>query len=493
MEWLVSQEPIIACSSGTSENTAISLLRISGIKNLEEIQSLFSLDLSNVVPRKATLSNLQIKDKVIDEVLLTFFKAPHSYNGENIVELSVHGNPVNVRRIIEAFKEINIKEANPGEITYRALRNNKLTMTQVEGLDTLLNATSVDIYDQGLSNLSGALQKEYLTLKDFYLHLRGSIEILIDFSEDVGEDESLNNFRKSLKAFSDFVFKLSKRVQTPRSHLLKPKVVLLGNTNAGKSTLFNELIQESRAIVSEIKGTTRDYISEYFSHAGVEFQVVDTAGIRESEDLIEIEGIKLSKKLYSEAFFKILVVNPFIDEDQNIEELRPDAIIFTHADHEEFSKKLNNFKSLEANNSIFYSGSIGAENVFGPIGPGTESGPIGPGFNIGPIGPSSDIAPIGPVSTFGPIEPLAALKDIISNNYKELVKSNPILPMRQRNKINEITANLDQIARVIEGVNDPAIISSEINMLGVYVDELLGVTTPEDVLNNIFSNFCIGK
>lgn len=511
MEWLASQDPIIACSSGTSENTAISVIRLSGIGNLKSVQDLFSLDLSKVTPRKAFLSKIHFNEKVLDEVLLTYFEGPNSYNGENILELSVHGNPVNIRRIIEAFKSINIREANPGEITYRALRNNKLTMTQVEGLDTLLNATSVDIYDQGLSNLNGSLQKEYLKLKDLYLTLRGSIEILIDFSEDVGEEESLGNFHNSYNEFMSYVFKLKKRTETPRSHLLKPKVVFLGNTNAGKSTLFNELIQERRAIVSDIKGTTRDYITEFFLHSGVEFQVVDTAGIRESEDLIEIEGIKLSKKLYSEAFFKLLVINPFLDDDICAKEFAPDAVIFTHADSEGFKEKLSNYRVLDGSYPLFYSGSIGATCAFGSIGPGlsfapigptnisgsigpvSKTAPIGPKNNNGPIEPVQSIAPIGPGISGGPIEPLKQLKDLVLYNYRVLVAVNPILPSRQRSKISELSIKVDEITPLITEVSDPAILSSEINILAPLVDDLLGITTPEDVLNNIFSNFCIGK
>ncbi len=492
MEWLISEDPIIACSSGNNENTAISLLRISGLKNFKLLNSLFNKDLNNLVPRKASFIKIVDKSHVIDEVVLTFFKGPHSYNGENILELAVHGNPINVRRIIELFKKHGVREANPGEITYRALRNNKMTLTQVEGLDTLLNAGSIDLFDNGMSHLSGELQKEYLNLRDSYLNLRGAIEILIDFSEDVGEEQSSKLFKDHFENFKSLIHILKRRTRSPRSHLLKPKVVLLGVTNAGKSTLFNKLLEEKRSIVSEIKGTTRDYISEYFSHEGAEFQVVDTAGLRESEDEIEVEGIKLSKELYSDAFYKILVINPFLSDELGVDSLEADAVVFTHSDLKGFDDKVRDFDNLSGNSKRFSLGPIGPLLELGPIGPESKTGPIGPESKLGPIGPESEIGPIGPQEG-GPIEPLGLLKNHIYRKYSDLMAEKPILPDRQRNIINSLATMVDGISQLIDGVNDPAILSNEINMLDAEVNGLLGITTSDDVLNNIFSNFCIGK
>lgn len=483
MEWLASEDPIIACSTGTTENTAISVLRISGLKDLSQVQAFFKKDLSTLEPRTAYFLKLYEDDDLLDEVVLIFFKGPNSYNGENIIEISAHGNPLNIKRIISAFNKSGIRTAEPGEMTYRALRNKKLTMSQVEGLDTLLNANSFEMISQGLSNLGGSLQKEYLNLKDLYLNLKSSIEIMIDFSEDVGEEKSLENYKNSFSEFKTFVSSLKNRTLSPRSHLLKPKVVLLGITNAGKSTLFNEFIQEKRAIVSNIKGTTRDYISEYFFYSGSEYQVIDTAGIRESDDKIEMEGIKLSKQLYEDSFFKILVINPFLDDSEFVPAVKPDAVVFTHSDEDGFEEKLSKFKDLGLNMPLYCTGSIGAEFKFGSIGAD---------FKIGPIGPSSKTGPMG-ANLSGSIGPLGQIKEQIHNKYKELASVNPILPDRQRNNINNLSSILDQISLESGQQFDPAIISNEINNLESPISALLGVTTADDVLNNIFSNFCIGK
>ena len=137
MEHLTSTDPIIACSSGSVVNSAVSLIRISGLKDFSSVNHLFSIDLENLRPRYAHYCNLLFDGKVIDQIVLTYFKGPNSYNGENILELGVHGNLLNIERIINIFNNYNIRSAGPGEFTYRALRNKKLTLSQVEGVDLL--------------------------------------------------------------------------------------------------------------------------------------------------------------------------------------------------------------------------------------------------------------------------------------------------------------------------------------------------------------------
>ena len=288
--------PIIACSSGNDSNTAISVIRLSGFKQLVDLQSSFTKNLKKIKPKLATLSDLVEDNVVLDNVLLLYFEGPNSYNGENILELHVHGNQLNVNRIINHFKTFyKFTEAKAGEFTYRALQNNKLSLSQVEGLDLFLNANSDFMLNQGYSTLFGELQSEYIRIHEKFLKLKASVELSIDFLEDVGQEAAKANFQSALKDFENVLIPLAKQCLHYDSRLLDPTIALVGRPNAGKSTLFNKMVGYDRVIVNERAGTTRDLVSETILSNGVKFRLVDTAGLRDSDDVIEAEGIRRSK------------------------------------------------------------------------------------------------------------------------------------------------------------------------------------------------------
>ena len=178
---------IIACSTGTTTNTAIGVIRICGHSFLSSLSHLFSIDFEQIQPRRAYFCKIyDSSGKTLDEIVLTFFKAPDSYNGEDILELSVHGNQININRIIREVISIDgFERAKPGEFTLRALNHGKLSLNQVEGLDLLLNANNIFSLDQGFSLLSGKLKDSFLSLQKSYLQHRSSIEFGFDFLEDL--------------------------------------------------------------------------------------------------------------------------------------------------------------------------------------------------------------------------------------------------------------------------------------------------------------------
>ena len=457
MKFLYSDDPIIACSTSTLANAAIGVIRISGFKSLSQFAPFFHKDLTGPIePRKVYYTKLVLQGQILDDLCFTYFEGPKSYNGENILELSVHGNTLNIERILDLFLgHGGCRLAQPGEFTYRALKNKKLTLSQVEGLDLFLNANSSFALDQGLSLLSGNLQEIYTDLYNLFLIHKSSLELSIDFSEDIGEEAARDYFFKSLDDFSKKFELLVKRVQPLDHNLIRPEIVLAGLPNSGKSSLFNHLLSEERAIVSQLAGTTRDYLSEVIVIEGVKYKLIDTAGIRESFDQIEAEGIKRTKKKLKETFFSILLINPFeiVEGFDELIQNKFDLVYFTHCDLPGFTEAkeilIQKFPKL---------GSIGAINLLN----------LDKEFDL-------------------------VLQGQVNKKYLDTISCKPILLDRHKHLISQASQVLTQYQELSKTESDVAILSQELNALGHCISELIGIVSPDQILNSIFSNFCIGK
>lgn len=455
MKFLYSDEPIIACSTCNHANAALAVIRISGFKHLDSFLPFFSHS-GPIEPRRVYYTKLLSNDVVLDDVCLTYFEGPKSYNGENILELSIHGNTLNTERIINFFTiHGGCRLASPGEFTYRALKNKKLTLSQVEGLDLFLNANSGYALDQGLSLLSGNLQEIYTELYDLFLKHKSALELSIDFGDDVGEETAKAYFHSSLADFKNKFESLHRRVIPMDHNLIQPEIVLAGLPNSGKSSLFNHLLREERAIVSATPGTTRDYLSENVVIEGVKYKLIDTAGIREATDLIEAEGIKRTKKKMQHSFFSILLINPLEmrEEFSELAKLHFDAVFFTHKDVAGFS---------EAQKKL-----ISKFPQFGPMG----------ATNL-----NKEITELE----------LNLFREV-NKKYLGLTKDKPILLDRHKYLILQVNSHLVRYVKLSTYETDVAILSHELNILATCLSELLGIVSPDQILNSIFTNFCIGK
>ncbi len=471
--------PIIACSTPMG-SSALAVIRLSGFNKIEDLDVFFN-NTGPIEPGKLKYCSLvePSSKKIIDEIVISYFKAPRSFNGENILELSVHGNPFNIDRIIQLFIDhANFRYAEPGEFSYRALKNNKLSLSQVEGLDLFLNAKSHIILDQASSSLGGDLQKSYLDLRHAYLKLKASLELSIDFLDDVGEEAANKNLNFAWSEFLEQITTLFQRCEVNPKSLLSPEVVIVGAPNAGKSTLFNKLLANDRSIVSSQAGTTRDYVSEHIQINNCEFKLIDTAGLRLSSDEIEQTGIQKAVALIQDAFLKILVINPF-DHDQNsisaVENIEFDILILSHADSDNSNFSLNNLPK--------YKSYLWASFLTGPIGPQNSF------IKTGPIEPFNSFIKTGPIE---PLDP-DVLLNFISSKYLELGSGDPILVPRQRGKIKEIMDKSLQFQEVMLSEKDIGILDSELSIVGQCIEDLLGLVQKDEVLSHIFNNFCIGK
>lgn len=473
--------PIVACSTCLQGNAGLAVLRLSGFDNLNTLQPLFDKPVDKFIPRyQVHLNLLSMTKEIVDDVLVTFFPAPFSFTGENVLEISLHGNTLHVDRVISLIvKNFNFSRAKPGEFTYRAFKNGKLNLSQVEGLDLLLSADSNFLFDQGLSQLNGELHSKYHKLYKSLLEFTASIELSIDFSDDVGEEQIKKIQHKNLNNILSQVSLLEKRCLSPIGSLLEPSIVLYGQPNAGKSTVFNFLVGDNRSIISSQEGTTRDFITESLLLELGRVRLIDTAGLRVGTSSIEQEGIKRSYEQLNHAFFKILVVNPLLDFDEQFNRDDVDLIIFTHADRDDFSSSLLSKLTVISSSAPMVlwgqkkSGSMGAFAYDGPIGPKKLSGPIEPRLLNGDL--------------------FSIINELARKKYDNLTKSKPVLVARQRELIIDLSERLNIFDDLFRKSDDIAIISSEMALIVNVSQELIGVFSTDDVLHHIFDNFCIGK
>jgi tRNA modification GTPase len=295
------QDPIVAIATAPGRG-AVGIVRVSGA----QLKSLFApilgaLNADSMPAREAKyLKFLDAKGQAIDQGLLLYFPAPHSFTGEDVIELQAHGGPVVlqllVARLLEAAKEIeslkHLRIAQPGEFTERAFLNDKMDLAQAEAVADLIDASTEAAARGAAKSLTGAFSKEVHNLRDALIHLRMLVEATLDFPEEEIDHLSKGKAREQLTHLQQEAAAFQKK--TTQGALLREgiKVVIAGAPNAGKSSLLNALAGAELAIVTPIAGTTRDKVQETISIEGVPIHIVDTAGLRESSDAVEIIGIQ---------------------------------------------------------------------------------------------------------------------------------------------------------------------------------------------------------
>jgi tRNA modification GTPase len=457
VELIQLKDTIIACATPSSSAMGLSVIRISGTFSNNQFNSVIHVGgpIGPLKPRVATLSKIiNPQDGVcLDTGIVTFFPAPNSFTGESVLEISIHGNPRLVDKVISVFmNSFGMRLASPGEFTLRAYKNKKLNLSQVEGLDLLLHATTQPLIKLSQYMLEGNLQREFLELKNSFDKHQAAIDILTDFSEDIGEAEAKDLLHSTWLEIKKLITNFHVRCSLPLSHLLKPSIVLFGPPNAGKSTLFNFLLGYKRSIVSHIAGTTRDYVKESVFINDSEYFLIDTAGIRDSSDSIEEEGMHFTFKNLHDSAATVLVfsvINFNIDEFNYFFNLkRPSVVVFTHAD-----------------NSCNY----------------------------------SYLPETGIPTFFTDFKSYNLNKDdfltIFDRLLSEFFHSNPILIERQRIEIIKLFSLINEYEHYImsDYSTDIGVVSTLFNQFRSSANNLIGYVDVDEILNYVFSNFCIGK
>lgn len=435
---------------------AIGVLRLSGDQSFDIIQKLFpSKNLKEQPANTLHVGLLKEGENILDEVVLSLFKKPASYTGEDVVEISCHGSPYVQQEVLDALIRNGARLAKAGEFTQRAFLNKKLDLTQAEAVGDLIASNTKASQNAALKNMRGGFSKVLKDLREELIKFSSLIELELDFSEEDVEFADRHQFSLLIEKISETVDQLLKSFKLGNVIRNGVSVAIVGKPNAGKSTLLNSLLNENRAIVSEIAGTTRDTIEEMININGILFRLIDTAGIREhSQDIIENMGVEKSKEKIRQADIVLYLF------DMN--EMAADDLSETVAE----IKKQNSNIIVVANKADLFNKERHehiADEIF--ISAQQQTG-IEELKNI-----------------------LFAMAGGESINQENVVVTNA----RHYAALTEVSKSLNEIQQAIRNQISGDLLSIDINRSLHYLGEITGEITNEDRLDYIFSKFCIGK
>ncbi|MCK4852935.1 MAG: tRNA uridine-5-carboxymethylaminomethyl(34) synthesis GTPase MnmE [Bacteroidales bacterium] len=456
-------------------NGAIAIVRLSGTDTYKIAGKLISFqsgqkDIASLPPNTIHLASISSKeDELIDDVMVSLFRAPHSYTGEDLIELSCHGAHYIQQKILELMVTSGARLAEPGEFTLRAFLNNKMDLSQAEAVADLIASTSAASHKVAINQMRGGFSTELAKLREQLLDFISLIELELDFSE---EDVEFAD-RKKLSALVDkiqgMIWGLADSFRLGNVIKNGVPVAITGKTNVGKSTLLNALLHDDRAIVSEIAGTTRDVIEDLISIDGISFRFIDTAGLRQTSDTVESIGVEKTFEKINQAYIVLYV----IDAAQTIEEIdrlvgkikkrlegsdRKLFILLNKIDfltdkHLAALQDLGNFKNLEKDDQILYISASYGDNV----------------------------------------DQLASL--LVETIKHENTHEHDVVITNARHFEALVNAG-EAINRVQEGLKTELpsdLVAQDIRQVLHYLGEITGEVTTDEILGNIFSKFCIGK
>ncbi len=439
---------------------AIGVIRLSGNKSFEIINNVFpSKDLSVQPANTLHVGYLKDGETIIDEVVISIFKAPASYTGEDVIEISCHGSPYIQHQAINALIHYGARLAKAGEFTQRAFLNGKLDLTQAEAVADLITSNTTASQNAALKNMRGGFSSILKEMRERLIQFSALIELELDFSEEDLEFADRKKFLELLDEVSVTVKKLLESFQLGNVIKNGVSVAIVGSPNAGKSTLLNTLLNENRAIVSEIAGTTRDTIEEIININGILFRLIDTAGIREhSQDIIENMGVLKSKEKIQLADIVLYLfdINESNEDEiisfiQEIEKQNNNVIAVANKIDCSDEKLLQRFKE-HMQEVLFISAKM-------DTGVGLLKEKL---FNV-----------------------------VVGNS--NLSENVVLTNARHYAALNKVQASLDEIKKGIENRISGDLLSSDIRRCLHYIGEITGEISNEDMLDYIFSKFCIGK
>jgi len=298
----------------------VALIRVSGKNAINICGGLVNKPLKDAEGYSAHFCTISFKEKILDDVMVTLFKNPHSFTGEDVVEITCHGSEYIQQQILEALIEKGCVMAEPGEFSQRAFLNGKMDLSQTEAIADLIHSRSAAAHEIALKQMKGGFSSELKTLREQLIHFASLVELELDFSEEDIEFADRKELYELVDKLIAHVGKLKESFQLGNAIKNGVQTVIAGRPNAGKSTLLNSLLNEERALVSNIPGTTRDSIEEVLNIQGIDFRLIDTAGIREATDKVEKMGVKRTLEKISSSSLLIYMYDALETKTKEVEE-----------------------------------------------------------------------------------------------------------------------------------------------------------------------------
>lgn len=443
------------CALATAPSGALGIIRISGPETFKAVSAICSVKCDTAAANTIHYTHVKDGNEVVDEVMVSIYRAPHSYTGEDSAEISCHGSSYIIQQILNLLISKGCRMANPGEFTLRAYLNGKMDLSQAEAVADLIASTNKATHHVAMSQLRGHFSSELSSLRKQLLKLTSLLELELDFSEH--EDLEFAD-RTQLLSLSQTIEKrittLAQSFKTGQALKNGIPVTIIGNTNVGKSTLLNRLIHDDKAIVSDIHGTTRDIIEDTTQINGLTFRFIDTAGLRDTQDEIEQMGIKRSYKKLKEATIVIWLT----DKKPSEEEIKKMTYLTQ-------GKKL-----------------IAVQNKVDLLTPTKKEQWVSPTYFI------------------------SAKHDIGINALEQAIYSAADIPEMKENDVIITSARhydtlmqaRENAQRVINGLESQLpsdLIAEDLRLVLSNLSEITGEgqITSQETLNNIFKHFCVGK
>ena len=451
---------IVAISTAVG-NSGIGIIRMSGEDTFNIIEKIFKskTKIVDIKPNTINYGHIVSEGEIIDEVLVSFYMAPKSFTRENMCEINSHGGTIVMNKILELCLKNGAELAEPGEFTKRAFLNGRIDLSQAEAIIDIINAKSEKEAKASMKQLNGYLSEKLKNIKQKIMEVLVDIEASIDYPEYDIEEVTESRVKSAMENIEE---ELNNLILTfDNGKLIKEglKVAIIGKPNAGKSSLLNAILNEERAIVTEIEGTTRDTIEEFIQVDGIPIKIIDTAGIRETNNKVEQIGISKSKEIAHEADLVIVILDASRElekEDREILELikeKKSIILLNKIDLEmkiskkEIEEKSNEKKILE----ISARNKTGIEDIF------------------------------------------KAISDMYKFNEIEIDDSLTITNTRHKQAINNMLVNVKKVEESIENNMPIDVVTISITDILSEMGKITGESVSEDIINEIFKKFCLGK